>query len=222
MFDAQMKIQKLNFVLETNANNQDMTLTDPRLISSPVKNFPRQSEQLPETLIGDQIRLKQVLINLTRNAMKFTNKGEIRIVMSYDEIGEMLEVQVADTGSGLEPKELSKLFEMYSKVERTENFNEEGTGIGLAICKKIVECSGGQMHVYSEGLNHGSMFTFTMKMKKLDTTQAKPMDSNLSDSARSESSMSLMNLSEPSGRKPGRARSEIIENDIEEIEQIHN
>ena len=53
MFDAQMKIQKLNFVLETNANNKDITLTDPRLISSPVKKIPRQSEQLPETLIGD-------------------------------------------------------------------------------------------------------------------------------------------------------------------------
>ena len=63
--------------------------------------------------------------------------------MSYDDIGEMLEVQVADTGSGLEPKELGKLFEMYSKVERTEDVNEEGTGIGLAICKKIVEYSGG-------------------------------------------------------------------------------
>ena len=100
--------------------------------------------------------------------MKFTNKGEIKIVMSYNEIEEMLEIQVADTGSGLEPKDLSKLFEMYSKVERTEDVNEEGIGIGLAICKKIVECSGGQMHVYSEGVNRGSTFTFTMKMMKLD------------------------------------------------------
>ena len=100
--------------------------------------------------------------------MKFTNKGEIKIGMSYDETEEMLEVQVADTGSGFEPKELNKLFEMYSKVERTEDVNEEGTGIGLAICKKIVECSGGQMHVFSEGVNRGSTFNFTMKMKKLD------------------------------------------------------
>ena len=154
--------------------------------------------------------------------MKFTKLGEIRIVMSYDEIGEMLEVQVADTGSGLEPKELSRVFEMYSKVERTEDINEERTGIDLSICKKIVECSGGQIHVFSEGVNHGSMFTFTMKMKKLDTTQAKPKNSSLNDSALSESSLSLINLNEPSGRKPSRAGSEIIENDNDKIEQIHN
>ena len=97
--------------------------------------------------------------------------------MSYDEVGEMLEVKFVDTGSRLEIKELSKLFEKNSNAEHTEDINEEGTGIGPAICKKIVECSGGQMHVLSRGVNHGPMFTFTMKMKKLETTtQDQPID----------------------------------------------
>ena len=86
-------------------------------------------------LLGDQIRLKQVLINLTRNAIKFTNHGdEIRIVMSFDEIDEMLEVRVIDTGAGLSTQELKKLFQLYGKCERTEELNEDGIGIGLVIC----------------------------------------------------------------------------------------
>ena len=84
---------------------------------------------------------------------------------------------------------------MAVKDERTEDASEEGTGIvSLAVCKKIVECSGGQMHVYSEGVNQGSMFTFTMLMKKLDYIETlKPVDGILHDLAQSESSMSSMN-----------------------------
>ena len=83
--------------------------------------------------------------------------------MSYNDIDQLFEVRVSDTGSGLTPRELSKLFQLYGKVERNDkDVNEDGIGMGLVICKKIVENSGGQIQVYSEGENLGSTFTFTM------------------------------------------------------------
>lgn len=71
---------------------------------------------LPKMLIGDQIRLKQVLINLTKNALKFTSLGEISIQAAFDPENEELRVAVHDTGRGIEPEQMSKLFKAFSKL----------------------------------------------------------------------------------------------------------
>ena len=98
--------------------------------------------------------------------MKFTSNGNIEIVASYNEADEMLKVKVSDTGSGISSKEKTQLFKMFSKLERTEASNTEGVGAGLVICQRIVEQSGGEINVYSDGLNEGTTFVFTMEMKK--------------------------------------------------------
>jgi len=85
----------------------------------------------------------------------------------------MLKVSVCDTGMGIEQQNLQELFKMFSKGHFAPNEdgdgvtrgNEEGYGVGLNICKSLVEMSGGEINVSSEGLNQGSVFTFTMKME---------------------------------------------------------
>jgi signal transduction histidine kinase len=115
--------------------------------------------------LGDERRFKQVLINLIKNAYKFTSaQGKIDIKTSYDnKIGE-LTVHVQDTGVGIAPNDIQKLFSRFGKLHRTAKLNNEGIGLGLTIVKQIVEASEGTVGVYSEGKDKGSLFYFTMKM----------------------------------------------------------
>ena len=87
--------------------------------------------------------MKQILINLTKNALKFTIRGEIIIRASYDREAEKLIVHVVDTGIGISNGDMEQLFQMFGKVESSNNLNPEGIGLGLMICKRIVENSGG-------------------------------------------------------------------------------
>ena len=89
---------------------------------------------MPDVLYGDQIRLKQILINLISNALKFTQIGEVRVVINYAEDDQLLHVSVIDTGVGIDKEELRKLFVKFNKLERTLRENEDGLGIGLTIC----------------------------------------------------------------------------------------
>ena len=102
-------------------------------------------------LVGDQIRLKQVLINFTKNALKFTVDGSIKIVAAYDYASMQLKVHVVDTGKGISSSEMATAFEKWGKVGRTGPMNLDGIGIGLNICQRIIEQSGGEVHVFSEG-----------------------------------------------------------------------
>ena len=94
-------------------------------------------------LLGDDIRLKQILINLVKNALKFTIGGLIRISITFDENAELLKVHVLDTGKGIEEADTSQLFKKFGKLQRTAEMNSEGIGMGLMICKNLVEKNGG-------------------------------------------------------------------------------
>ena len=115
-------------------------------------------------LIGDQVRLQQVLINLTKNALKFTHKGQIQIKAAYDYYQELLQVKVSDTGKGINSDEMQKLFTLFGKIERTEDSNPDGIGMGLTICQKILMSCGGKIEVHSEGENMGTTFFFQIPM----------------------------------------------------------
>ena len=86
-------------------------------------------------LIGDKRRLLQVLINLVKNSLKFTNKGSISIGVRYDEKQSLLEVAVNDTGVGIKPEEIKHLFQKFGKLHRTAEINSQGIGLGLLIVK---------------------------------------------------------------------------------------
>ena len=93
---------------------------------------------MPPRLIGDEVRLKQILINLVKNAFKFCQGGEIRVIMAFDEIDEMLKVHVVDTGKGILSEDMDRLFKQFGKLLRTAEMNSEGIGMGLMICQNLV------------------------------------------------------------------------------------
>ena len=99
-------------------------------------------------LLGDARRLKQVLINLVRNAIKFTTRGTISIRVLYEEEtveqGTLL-VSVQDTGVGIASEDLATLFTRFGKLQRTAQLNNDGIGLGLTIVKQIVELTGGSV-----------------------------------------------------------------------------
>lgn len=123
-----------------------------------------QEPKLPQNLIGDERRFKQVLINLVKNAFKFTTQGHILIKVSYRVEEQVLVVHVEDTGAGIANEDFPKLFTRFGKLKRTADSNSEGIGLGLTIVKSIVELHGGRVAVHSDGLGTGSTFCFSMCM----------------------------------------------------------
>jgi signal transduction histidine kinase/CheY-like chemotaxis protein len=114
---------------------------------------------LPPFVSGDLPRLRQVLVNLTANAVKFTAQGKVVLRPGYDAAQQTLSVAVVDTGPGIPPDALPRLFERFSQAEVSINRTHGGTGLGLAICKAIVEVMGGAIGAESE-LGKGSTFRF--------------------------------------------------------------
>jgi signal transduction histidine kinase len=117
---------------------------------------------VPETLIGDPTRLSQVLINLVSNAIKFTEKGSVDIWIGGEYIDDKnfkLQCRVKDTGIGMKPDELQKVFDKFTQASTDITRRYGGTGLGLTISKKLVESQGGEIGVSSE-FGKGSEFYF--------------------------------------------------------------
>jgi signal transduction histidine kinase/CheY-like chemotaxis protein len=123
---------------------------------------------VPVVIKGDRARLRQVLINLMGNAVKFTQKGEVALEVRVIEENEKqyLRFDVVDTGPGIAPENMSKLFLPFSQVTESSRRQNEGTGLGLAISKQIVVMMGGKLKVESE-VGKGSRFWFTAQLETL-------------------------------------------------------
>ncbi|MGN0437165.1 MAG: PocR ligand-binding domain-containing protein [Lachnospiraceae bacterium] len=127
---------------------------------------------LPKKLMGDNIRLKQIIINIVNNAVKFTNKGYVKVTVSYDTmfgVGIMLTVAVEDTGIGIKEGDKEKLFESFQQLDSKRNRNIEGTGLGLAITQKLLKLMNGSITVESE-YEKGSTFTISLPQRTVDAT----------------------------------------------------
>ncbi|OGH19998.1 MAG: hypothetical protein A3D74_03830 [Candidatus Levybacteria bacterium RIFCSPHIGHO2_02_FULL_37_13] len=121
---------------------------------------------LPQVL-ADQDKIKEVLINLIGNAFKFTpKKGKITISLAQKD--GMVETTISDTGIGIKKEDMPKLFQKFSMVgDSTQRAqNAQGTGLGLYICKSIIELHGGKIWVNSPGIGKGTAFTFSLKISK--------------------------------------------------------
>ena len=132
------------------------------------------SQNLPSRLHGDSIRVQQILINLLNNAVKFTQKGHVKLLISVRESGKdeiILHAEIADTGSGIKPENLEKIFSSFQQVDSKRNRNIEGSGLGLTITKQLLELMGGSIHVESV-YGVGSTFVFDLPQKVVDATPA--------------------------------------------------
>ncbi len=125
-------------------------------------------------LVGDPGRLRQILINLAGNAIKFTQKGEVYINVKRDPSASekqdddhiALTFSVRDTGIGIDPSKIPLLFDKFTQIDASTTRQFGGTGLGLAISKQLVEMMGGSVAVHSE-LGHGSCFSFSVILKKI-------------------------------------------------------
>lgn len=129
---------------------------------------------LPNKLSGDNIRIKQVLLNLVNNAAKFTNQGRIVMKMDYVDMVEekdaiKLHISVEDTGIGIKKEDVGKLFQSFQQVDSKRNRNIEGTGLGLAISQRLLKLMDGDITLESE-YEKGSKFSFTLPQKIVDKT----------------------------------------------------
>jgi signal transduction histidine kinase/DNA-binding response OmpR family regulator/HPt (histidine-containing phosphotransfer) domain-containing protein len=125
----------------------------------------------PSTILGDVTRLRQIMVNLLGNAVKFAERGEVVLSVkpeSADANGVLLHFAVRDTGIGIAPEQVGRLFRSFSQVDASTTRRYGGTGLGLAISKRLSEMMGGAMWVESEGIGKGATFHFTIRTEAVD------------------------------------------------------
>ena len=98
----------------------------------------------------------------------------MRIIAGYDEIAGQIMVHVCDNGKGIAPSEIPQLCHKFGKLYRTADINSDGIGLGLMISKALIEKTGGKLDIFSEGIDRGSVFAFSMNMAKVHQAKADP------------------------------------------------
>ena len=144
----------------------------------------RIDPRAPDALLGDGPRLRQVLINLVSNAIKFTAQGEVSVSVSLDErIAEQatLRFSVRDTGVGIAPQDRERIFHPFTQLDASTTRQQAGAGLGLAICQELIQKMGGALTLESE-LGQGSTFSFALTFPILDHGHpASPLVPDLTD-----------------------------------------
>ena len=125
-------------------------------------------KNIPSVLVGDPVRLHQIILNLVSNAVKFTSKGKITVIvnlLSQDDEKATVEFAVTDTGIGIQENKIATVFENFQQATSDTSRLYGGTGLGLAIVKQLVQSQGGTIHVKSK-VDEGSTFSFTLSFRK--------------------------------------------------------
>ena len=126
-------------------------------------------QAIPNLLLGDEIRIKQIITNILTNAVKYTEKGSVTFEIGYKKSPEetnsvYLEVRITDTGIGIREEDFDKLFGQFDRIDQEKNRNIEGTGLGMAITRRLLEMMDTSLQVESE-YGKGSTFGFSLKQK---------------------------------------------------------
>ncbi|MDR2215259.1 MAG: response regulator [Nevskiaceae bacterium] len=159
---GELDIESIEFDLEEVMSNVS-TLVGEKVFAKGLELLFDVRPDVPTKLIGDPLRLGQILVNLVNNAVKFTERGEVRVsVRVAERLGNKakVEFQVIDTGIGMNEEQAQRLFRPFTQADGSTTRKYGGTGLGLTISKRLVELMGGRISVESE-LHRGSTFTFT-------------------------------------------------------------
>jgi len=173
---GKIEIKEAPFDLRTLLENVGELLA-PKIAGMPMDLIISCAPDIPTHLIGDAGRIRQVLVNLAGNAVKFTDQGTIHIdveclgISSGDTI---IRVSVTDTGCGIPANALQQLFQKFYQVDSAQHHSHGGTGLGLAICKSLVELMGGVIGVKST-LGKGSTFWFTLVLPLDQSSRSEPV-----------------------------------------------
>ncbi len=155
-FKMKLSISAMLHLFETKIQEKNLVL---------IKEY---DPEIPEVLVGDPVRLHQIILNLVSNAVKFTSAGEITVsvqLLSEDEDIATIEFSVTDTGIGIAENKIATIFENFQQATSGTSRLYGGTGLGLAIVKQLIEPQGGTIRVKSK-LNEGSTFSFTLSFQK--------------------------------------------------------
>jgi PAS domain S-box-containing protein len=155
-FKMKSSISAMLHLFETKIQEKNLSL---------VKEY---DSKIPDVLVGDPVRLHQIILNLVSNAVKFTTKGKITVsvhLLHEDEDKVVIEFAVTDTGIGIPDEKIEKIFENFQQASSGTSRLYGGTGLGLAIVKQLVEPQGGSIRVKSI-VNEGSTFSFTLSFQK--------------------------------------------------------
>ena len=156
-YDLALLLVDLRVMISERAEQKDLTF---ELKANPA---------MPKFLYGDNMRLKQCILNLLTNAVKYTQKGGITFSVDFayikdDKTSIMLQVKVKDTGIGIKPDDLKKLFTPFERIEEKRNRTIEGTGLGMSIVKRTLDMMGSRLSIESE-YGKGSTFSFEVRQK---------------------------------------------------------
>ena len=163
-----------------------LQLFEPKIVEKNIKLIKEFDETIPEVLLGDPLRLRQVILNLMSNAVKFTKKGEIKMSvrkLKDDQTNVILEFALSDTGIGIPENRLEQIFNSFEQASSDTPRSYGGSGLGLAIVKQIVELQGGTINVIST-VDKGSTFSFILSFLKTNiklvkqTTERKELNIN--------------------------------------------
>jgi signal transduction histidine kinase/CheY-like chemotaxis protein/HPt (histidine-containing phosphotransfer) domain-containing protein len=141
--------------------NDTINIIRTRLKEKPIRFYTNIDGNIPNSLIGDEVRLRQILLNLLSNALKYTEKGNIGLTITalkQDDKQVLLKIDVSDTGKGIKIEDQAKLFNEFVRVDMKKNQGIEGTGLGLVITSRLCAAMSGEITMKSE-YGKGSVFT---------------------------------------------------------------
>ena len=171
---GQIQLEIINFDLHNLLNNV-YQLLKPKAVENGIDFVYQISNEIPAMMIGDQLRISQILINLVNNAIKFTRNGRVDITVELIERNKdfmRLIFRIKDTGIGISDEGKLMLFKEFSQSENSISRKYGGTGLGLAICKNLVNLMGGEIGVESE-IAKGSEFWFRIPLKEAKDNEQK-------------------------------------------------
>ena len=166
---GKMEIVEDTYELRPMVDDVQMIIEN-RIGSKPIHLMVNIDEKIPKIMVGDALRIRQILINLMNNAVKFTESGYIQLsakVVSETEDAFEIRFGVKDSGQGIREEDLEKLGKAFSQVDTKKNHSKEGTGLGLSISKDFIFLMGGELQVEST-YGKGSEFYFIIRQKKAD------------------------------------------------------